>query len=264
MALVLVLAPDGLRTSADESAERMPVWAALLPSLAGIALTLALPRRLAAMPAAVADPRRHRASTWSLLGLAVLFPLSCVVLALGPEDVILAKGVLLMLVAGVLVAVLRPAVTIARRPDAARWWAPAVVIVVWVLLAQVAPWNPSFRIDGYDLGYVIAGAVATAVTAGIGEELFYRRWLQTRLEARLGAWGGIGVASLAFALMHLASHRSGDLLLDVATVIAFQGSFGVFVGVMWMRYRTLWAIILVHLLMNGWSVAAALLAARAG
>lgn len=47
-------------------------------------------------------------------------------------------------------------------------------------------------------------ALITALTAGVGEELFSRRWLQTRLEAALGGWPGILVASLVFAFMLLA------------------------------------------------------------
>jgi hypothetical protein len=44
-----------------------------------------------------------------------------------------------------------------------------------------------------------------------------------------------------------------------AVVIVVQGSFGLFVGVLWWRYRNLAAIIVVHLISNGWAVAKALL-----
>lgn len=106
---------------------------------------------------------------------------------------------------------------------------------------------------------MLVAAVATAFTAGVGEEPFYRRWLPSRLEAGLGAWTGIIVTVLAFALMHLGSHDTSDLPIDIARVIVVQGSFGLFLGIMWWRYRNLAAIIGVHIIANGWAVAAALI-----
>ncbi len=175
------------------------------------------------------------------------------------ESYVLTKLLLLMVAAAVVVIAFRGAVRIKRARGMWRWWAPAVVIVVWTLLSEVAPWNPRFDPGDMTVMDIVVAATATAITAGIGEELFYRRWLQTRLEALLGAWPGVGLASLAFALMHLASHGSGRPLLDVATVIVVQGTFGLFVGVMWMRYRNLAAIIVTHIIVNGWGVAVALL-----
>lgn len=105
----------------------------------------------------------------------------------------------------------------------------------------------------------IASKPATTITAGIGEELFYRQWLQTRLEAGLGAWAGIAVTTVAFALMHLASHSTRQPLLDVATVLVSQGPFGLLAGILWWRYRNLLAVVVMHLLSNGWSVLAYML-----
>lgn len=95
-------------------------------------------------------------------------------------------------------------------------------------------------------------ATATALTASIGEEIFYRYWLQTRLEALLGRWPGILLASLLFGLMHVASHGAGlGWGLTVAVVIAGQGVFGIVAGYLWSRYRRLWLPILLHLSSNG-------------
>ncbi len=41
-----------------------------------------------------------------------------------------------------------------------------------------------------------------ALGAGVGEELFFRGYLQSRLVQRWGRWMGIGVSSLAFGLIH--------------------------------------------------------------
>ncbi|WP_235436417.1 CPBP family intramembrane glutamic endopeptidase [Arthrobacter sp. RIT-PI-e] len=198
-------------------------------------------------------------TTTGLVVLAALFPLVTVAVPLMGETYVLGKLILLMIVPAVLMLAVRGSVSITWGRDSSRWWAPAIVIVVWTLLSQVASWNPGFDLAGLDVAFVLTAAIATAITAGVGEELFYRRWLQTRLEALLGGWPGIVVTSVVFALMHLGSHGTGAPLLDVARVIVVQGSFGLFVGVMWWRYRNLTAIIVVHIISNGWAVAAALL-----
>ncbi|MBG0738261.1 CPBP family intramembrane metalloprotease [Paeniglutamicibacter antarcticus] len=193
--------------------------------------------------------------------LAALFPLISATIPLQGELYVLGKLVLLIIIPCGLLLLVRRSVKIDFRKSAARWWAPAIVIVLWVIVSQVAPWNSTFDIGGLDPALVVTAAVATALTAGVGEELFYRRWLQTRLEAGLGAWSGIVIGSLAFALMHLGSHGTGEFFLDVARVIVVQGSFGLFLGIMWWRYRNLFANVVVHVIVNGWAVAAALLAA---
>ena len=107
----------------------------------------------------------------------------------------------------------------------------------------------------FDLGTIVLAATATALTASIGEEIFYRYWLQTRLEALLGRWAGILVASLIFGLMHLASHVAGHGLgLGAAIVIANQGVAGIVFGYLWSRYRRLWLPIALHLSTNGLQV----------
>lgn len=264
LVIVLTVMPEGAPVSSDPGAPVVPWWVVLLPPVVGIALTLVLPRRRTAMPAEVADRRRFTASTAVLLGLAVAFPLVVGLLDLGGSEwYVLVKLVLFMLVPGVVVAVVR-GVRIERLRAAWRWWAPAVVILVWTLLSQVAPWNPRHDLSDIDPTMLVISATATAITAGLGEELFYRRWLQTRLEAGLGAAPGIALASLAFALMHLGSHGSGEPLVDVARVIVAQGSFGVFVGVLWWRYRNLVAIVVAHLIVNGWQVVVHLVSGTAG
>ncbi|KZC94179.1 abortive infection protein [Clavibacter tessellarius] len=260
LGIVLVAVPDGAPTSSDAGAPSVPWWAVLLPAAVGIALTLTLPRRVLEQPAIVSEPARHRAATWILLALAAAFPLAVGALGLArSEGYVLLKALLLIALPAAVVGVLR-GVRIDRVRDAQRWWAPIVVVVVWALLAQVAPWNPRPDLDGVDPATLLVTAVATALTAGIGEELFYRRWLQTRLEASLGPAPGIALASLVFALMHLASHGTGAPVLDVARVVVAQGSFGLLLGILWWRHRNLPAIIAAHVVMNGWPIAEHLVA----
>lgn len=256
---VLVRLPAGTPGSADDGAPVLAWWVVLLPSLVGIGLTLVLPARAPAMPVRIEHGVRYRWSTLALLALAVAFPVVVGTFDLaGGEGYVLAKAAMFMVVPAIVVGVLH-GIRIQTRPGAWRWWAPAVVVVIWTLLSEVAPWNPTHDLSGVDPTLLIVAALATAITASVGEELFYRRWLQSRLEAGLGVWPGIALTSLLFAFMHLASHGTGELLLDVARVIVAQGTFGVFVGVLWWRYRNLAAIILAHLVSNGWAVVVHLL-----
>lgn len=251
---MLVVAPDGVIASADSTAATPALWTLLLPSAAGIVVTLLLPRRAEALPAQIVDRRRLIVSTLGLLGLLLVFTVGTGLVPWRNEDYILAKAALLILLPALFVLTVRRAVRIHRGSGAWRWWAPAVVVVVWFILAELAPWNPIYDPGDVDPTFLIIAATATALTASVGEELFFRRWLQTRLEAGLGVWAGIGVTSVLFGLMHLGSHGIGQIWLDVAQVIAVQGMFGWFVGVMWWRYRNPTMVVLVHLLSNGWGV----------
>lgn len=262
VAVVLLAHPDGLAVSADPAAARRPLWQVFLPPLAGIALVLALPPRRTRQPAVLEDRRAAARSTVFLLALAAVI----VVVGLTPlngVDFALVKGVLLLAVpALVLRFVWRGGVQVIRAPGAWRWWAPAVVVVVWTWLAHAAPWVPPADFSGTGLAFLIAGAVVTAITAGVGEELFYRRWLQTRLEAWLGPAAAIALNAVLFGLMHFGTHGAADLRMDAALIIAVQGTSGVFLGVLWWRYRSIAVNILVHLIMNGWAVVAYLLTLR--
>jgi len=260
VAAVVLAHPGGLRVSADPSAPALPLWQVFLPPLAGIALTLALPPRRTSQPALVGEPRAFRRSTAFLLALAVL----TVGLGLSPlsdVDFVLSKVLLFLVLPALAVRVLwRGGVVVLSERGAWRWWAPLAVAAVWTLLSQAAPWVPAADFSGYDPGFLIVGALVTALTAGVGEELFYRRWLQTRLEAWLGPAAGIALTVLLFGLMHFGTHGSSDPLRDAALLVAVQGTSGIFLGLLWWRYRNIAVNILVHLIMNGWAVAAHLLA----
>lgn len=255
---VLVVYPNGAPVSADPGAPVVPWWVVLAPALAGIALALVIPWRPPALPALATASQALRRSSLALLGVAVAFPVVAAVGGLSGLSYGLVKVLMLVSVAAVIVGALG-GVRIDRPSRAWRWWAPAVVVAAWTLLSQVAPWNPRYDAGGIDPVVLLVSAVMTALTAGVAEELFYRRWLQTRLEAWLGPWPGIAVATLAFALMHFASHGTGQPLLDGARFIVAQGSFGLLMGVLWWRYRNLTAVVVAHILANGWQAAAALL-----
>lgn len=259
LAAVVVLAPDGLRESADPGTEPTPLWRILVAPLAAIALIRLLPPRTPDLTPEVRDLGRLRTALVGLLACAVAFPLVVGIAGLDDSGWYLVVKVALLIAVPVLI-LRRTRGSIADEPPrvAWRWWAPAVVVAVWIALEFLAPW-----VEGPDLSHVpvldlVVVGLLTALTAGLGEELFYRHFLQTRLEALLGRWGGIVVASLVFALMHV-SDRQGGGLLEVAGAIVAQGTFGVLVGYAWSKYRNLWLIVAAHVTLNGWFVVASLI-----
>jgi membrane protease YdiL (CAAX protease family) len=226
----------------------------LVPPVAGTVLSLVLPWAPPPQPAVVRDPRRLRLSTLLLLIIAIVFPVVVGVPGVASSGwYLLAKVALLTVAAGLAVALLR-GVGLDRATGAWRWWAPIAVVAVWAALGPAAPWAAPADFSGIEPVDLVLIAVLTALTAGVGEELFYRRWLQTRVEALLGPWAGIILTSVAFALMHLGSHGTGEPLIDIPRLLVTHGSFGLFMGVLWWRYRNLTLIIAAHILYNGWSV----------
>ncbi len=223
----------------------------LVPVLAGTAVALVIPLRTPA----VAEPRSV-ARTWLLVGLAVLFPLLVGIGSLGDSILYLALKVLMFVVVPVVAfRFIRDDVRQPRIVPRTRWqWlAPVPAIAVWASLAYATPLAPAVPTlkDYPDPAYVAVAAVSTFLTASVGEEIFYRYFLQTHLEAVAGRSTGIAVAALLFALMHVPTHGSGPAWVIVATAVALQGVTGVFLGVLWSRYRNLWANIVVHAMLNG-------------
>ncbi len=256
---LVVLSPAGVRESADPGAPVVPYWAVLLPAAVALPLIRLLPPRTPDLTPVVVDGRRLRVAVTAMLACAVALP---VVVAAGDlarsEGYHLAKLVLLLALPGLVVVLTRGAMRTTPGRGAWRWWAPVVVLVAWTLVSQAAPWVEVPDYSGYPVELVVTAAVATAVTASIGEEVFYRMWLQTRLEALLGRWGGIAVATLVFALMHVGARQGQGPVVEVAAALVVQGSFGLTVGYLWSRYRNPWAPVAVHLVANGYLVVVAL------
>ncbi len=261
---VLVAYPAGAPVSSDPGAPAIPVWVTVLPALVGIGLALLLPPRGETLAATVVRTDRLRVTTGILVACAVALPVAAALVPLEGEDYIVGKAVLLMAIPAFAVPGLRRAVRFSAPQAAWRWWAPALCVAAWTLLSQVAPWVPEHDLGDYSTEMLVVGGIATAITAGLGEELFYRRWLQTRLEALVGPWTGLGFATLAFALMHLGSHGTGAPWLDVARVIALQGSFGLLMGLLWWSYRNLALIVVAHLIANGWGLLGELIGRATG
>lgn len=252
----LVLPATGhteIRTSADAEAPATPWLGVVVPILAGLLLIRLVPLRLPALvPVDAAQRPTLTRQAWALLGIAVLFPV--LVPFLGRDLLYgMVKVALLIGAAWLVLRVWRaPSPAAAHRRTIPRlWWAlgPVPAIAGWLYLSEYSPLAGSGDLSGYrdlDRVYLVIVMVFVFLTAGVTEEVFYRAWLQTRLEALHGRWLAITVSALLFAAMHVHRFDSGAFWLSLATILAFNGGFGVLTGYLWARYRNLWANIAVH------------------
>lgn len=250
LVVLTVASPDGVTPSRDDGAPTIPLAMVLAPTLIGIALALILSQHRPRPHIQVGRRKRLLATTICLVILAATFPLAVGVGGVNGEDYVLLKALLLIAMPAILVAVVRGSLSLTRPRTAWRWWAPLTVVLVWALGRGLTSSTPDY--SGIDTATLLVSATATAITAGFGEEFFYRRLLQSRLEALIGPWAGTILASVAFAAMHLGSHSTGEPLTDIASALVVQGGFGLFMGVLWMRYRNFTVIVIAHVLANGW------------
>ncbi len=81
-------------------------------------------------------------------------------------------------------------------------------------------------------------ALLIGLLIGPAEELFWRHFLQRRLETRWGRWWGFGVATFLYTLMHITSFNP--------MLILAAGVCGVFWGLMYMKWRSAWLNVVSH------------------
>ncbi|MEU9805270.1 type II CAAX endopeptidase family protein [Mycobacterium sp. NPDC050853] len=253
-----------VRFSSDESAEPYPLWMPLTSALIVLLLTRLVPARLAALdPVADIDRQRLTREVWVLVGAALAFPALVITATVAgiPRDAVYIPIKILMFLVIPLLAfrVFRrgvpqaPKVHWIGRLDRTRTLAPIVPVVAWILLARLGPLAPPALAPGSlpDSVTIAVASVLTLLTAGVLEEVFYRGFLQTRLESLVGRWPAIATSSTLFAAMHIASHvHMSTLAVDLASIVAVQGTFGVMQGYLWSRYRNIWAPIAIHIAVN--------------
>ncbi|WP_157897226.1 CPBP family intramembrane glutamic endopeptidase [Mycobacteroides chelonae] len=225
--LLFVIAIGGLaltghtlvRFSSDEAAGPYPLWMPLASALIVLLLTRLVPPHLPAIdPLAGIDRRRLIREVWVLVGAALAFPaLIVTATAAGvPRDAVYSSIKVLMFLVIPLLAfrMLRgdgPKARWRTRLDRTRILAPIVPVVAWIALARLGPLAPPAS----------------------------------------GRWPAIATASVLFAAMHIASHvHATTVAVDLATIVAVQGTFGVMQGYLWSRYRNIWAPIAIHIAVN--------------
>ncbi|TDC86627.1 CPBP family intramembrane metalloprotease [Nonomuraea deserti] len=247
---LLITVTTEIAPSRDPGAPKISLWAAALPPLAAITLArLVSPRKPIPRPLTGLPRSRLLKETWTLAGAALLLALMMPI----------AQGLLYQL-AKILFLLVVPlaAFRLIRGKDAkasaipapVTWLAPLPAVAAWFLLSQVGPLAVPLTQELPDPIMLIAGSLITLLTASILEEVFYRAWLQTRLEVLYGRWPAIIAQALLFALMHSSRLHPDALLTSLATIVAFQGVFGLMLGYLWARYRNIWVIFFIHTMTN--------------
>ncbi|MEO2206698.1 type II CAAX endopeptidase family protein [Paenibacillus pabuli] len=250
-----------IRYTADREGV-IPIWHSWLPAFLGIFLIRMIPYKSQNHPSFQKMERHHLVVQSSVLLVScVLFTASLITIdqqGLHFELYYLAFKLTTLLCIPLIFLLIYRKTTgaqqeiISAKPRSRRHViAPIIIIVVWGYLKFYSPIaQPEGAIEATDLTELLLLVLIGFIINSVLEEVFYRVWLQTRLEALLGRWPAILLVSMLWSIWHVAIQGSGQWDVDVATVIANHGVTGLFLGYLWARYRRVWVIILIHGLMN--------------
>lgn len=89
-----------------------------------------------------------------------------------------------------------------------------MIVVVVVIVGCLA------EASGFDVANVAVILTGGFLVKAVIEEIFYRRWLQTRLETTFGIPAAIGSASILWAVWHAGIQGIGSLDVNLAAAIA--------------------------------------------
>ncbi|WP_194835686.1 CPBP family intramembrane glutamic endopeptidase [Nocardia sp. XZ_19_369] len=245
LAAVVTLIATGhtmMRVSAT-SDETVALWTAGLTVAGGLAVAwLVPPKRRDDVLLPTADSRAIERQAWWLLALGLGF---AVAFYLSPGDHLWFTGLkLLLLVAIPLLFRLVAGREWYRVDTQGRWLRPMPTVVTFLALFTL--FKGPYTGAPPDLIAVLGVFLLNAVL----EEIFYRVWLQTRLEATVGRWPAIVVSSLIFAAWHVKIHGGNGFGIDLAATFVHVGGYGLFLGYLWSRYRNPWLLFLVHGIIN--------------
>lgn len=106
-----------------------------------------------------------------------------------------------------------------------RWhqFTPLIVIIIWGYFNFFSIFSTPFVSMKMEPTILMTILLVGFLINSVLEEIFYRVWLQTRLELLLGTWPAILLTSLLWASWHIALHGSGHWDIDTATVIVNLG-----------------------------------------
>ena len=137
-----------------------------------------------------------------------------------------------------------PALKFRRLPALVVFAALNAIFVAYVLFVS-AVYGRWHRIEGLAVWQMIVMLAAVPVTAGFCEELVWRGYIITRLQARgTGPWKAILLSAVSFALIH-------GLTLPDRLLATFL--FGVIAGFYYVKERNLAPLIMTHIVVDMWS-----------
>ena len=140
-------------------------------------------------------------------------------------------------------------------PGTAFWkfrWLPALAVfvalnIIFAGYVALIIWaNGSwYRIEGLDTWQIIVMLTFVPMTAGFCEELIWRGYIITRLEAHgHKIWRAIVLSAISFALIH-------GIWLPDKLLTTFL--FGIVAGLYYIRERNLVPLMITHIVMDVWS-----------
>ncbi|MBL1077065.1 CPBP family intramembrane metalloprotease [Nocardia sp. 2] len=242
LATLVLTGNTAIRYSADTDATR-PLWILWLPPLVGLAAAVLIPPRTPAPdPFADTPPRTLTRTTWLLTAAALSFTLGMHLT--GATDLWFLSLKLLLLLAFPLALHLVTWREWTRLPTRSRWFRPTPAVLAYIL--TVTALSPTWTAPIPDPLTILVVFLLNAVL----EEVFYRFWLQTRLESRYGRWPAILLTSLLWSSWHAAIHPISTLPVNLAAATLNTGITGLFLGFLWSRHRNPWLLILTHALIN--------------
>lgn len=256
-AIAVAVGADGRIRFTGDSAATIPMWYPWLPALTGITLALFFPPQQPGSDGYPTRAFRERVEALALIGLAVAFTVSLTVF--GPSElnyILLKVGLLVFCPLLVFAATRRQARSTFEPETELVGWRPVVPVLGWAATYMaLSAHGPAQRPDMDWMTLAVALFFGFFINAVV-EELFYRKWLQTRWTRLLGGtWPAIIVSSLVWASWHIAIQSRGDLGIDLANTIVNQGVTGLFLGLLWARYRAMWPLLVTHGLSNANPVA---------
>lgn len=189
-------------------------------------------------------------STWTLVTLAVVLILLMIVTPKSYVFDLFYIYKLILLFAIPIIIIKRDSVReIMTIKTVRRWKEPLLVVVVWLVFYILSPLSEAATYE-IDFLTLLIGALISLILNAVVEELFYRKWLQSRLEAALGIWPAICVSAVLWALWHTGIQGSGGLIDSTAHALVLHGMMGLFLGYFWAKYRNIWLLIFIHGMMN--------------
>lgn len=231
----------GLRYTADSMAT-VPWWQPWAPVAAGLLVALATPSRRAEAGA----PSNPRPQAWALLACGVAFAAALIVLGPAEPNYTVLKLALLLAVPAAVFALDRRWGRRWPDPTARTGWTPAPAVIAYLAVyLALGDRGENFLAGVPVLDAVLLLLVGFAMNALL-EEVFYRRWLLTRWRVVLGPWAAVALSAVVWASWHIAIQGTGDLPLDAMNVLANQGVSGLFLGFLWLRYRVMWPLLVIH------------------
>lgn len=244
--IYMLLVHNGMVQVSADFEEETAIWQVWIIALFPLLMTLRPWDKEQIQPLYKEVPK----STWALVTLAIVLILLMIVT---PKSYVfdlfyIYKLILLFVIP--LIIIKRDSVReIMTIKTVRRWKEPLLVVVVWLVFYMLSPLSEASTYE-IDFLTLLLGALISLILNAVLEELFYRKWLQSRLEAAFGIWPAICVSAVLWALWHTGIQGSGGWIDSTAHALVLHGMMGLFLGYFWAKYRNIWLLIFIHGMMN--------------